>query len=209
MLLDNRRAVFAVGAAIAFLSGLTVVLTSSRSGFTAGSPERQDSAASAGASQSPLPSGESGEPTGELVLVFVGSDGCSWCRRDEVVEDLAHVTAKLGALAAESGLGFTRIGVAIDQRPTIGADYLRWVGDFDQMIAGGGWNNDGVRRYAAGRGVPQLVVLKRKLIWNSLGFIDTIDDEEVVARKIGVYEISDWVDAGVPVPDVEAVPPGG
>lgn len=138
----------------------------------------------------------------EIVFIVVGSHACAWCRRPEMVAHVARASTALADIAKDRLFEFTRIGVTVDGSPQTGFEYLKWLGEFDQVMTGGGWGNEMARHYGAARGVPQVVVTKRTIMRNKLGFVDAVKDEQLLTRKIGLFEISAWVQAGAPLPNV-------
>jgi hypothetical protein len=80
-----------------------------------------------------------------------------------------------------------------------GADYLHEVAPFDEISAGGGWNNELSIRYLfpdnlpAMANVPQLVLVERKLTMTEGRPALSEIEVTVVQRVMGLRPITDWV----------------
>lgn len=143
----------------------------------------------------------------ELMLVYIGSSTCGWSTLEWVPGAVDSIKVELGHKAAERGLGFSTIGVSRDWVVEAGIEHLRWIGEFDQVAAGYGWMNAAVARYVwddfpGDAATPQLLLLHRRLrvpiqTEGARGF--GIEDETLIQRVVGVSEIRDWLDGGVPI----------
>lgn len=143
--------------------------------------------------ESTLSSGE------ELAVVFVGSSACAWSNRPELAKVVKNLKTTLAARAAAAGIGFSAVGVARDIVAERGIAHLAKFGRFDEVMSGRGWANTGIQKYLystmPGPGAtPQILVLARSLDF-STGHV-TVVDERVLARKVGLKEITAWADGG-------------
>lgn len=146
--------------------------------------------------ESRLSSGE------ELAIVFVGSSACAWSNRPELMRVVKNLKTTLAGRAAAAGIGFSAVGVARDIVAERGIAHLAKFGRFDEVMSGRGWANTGIQKYLyntmPGPGAtPQILVLARSLDF-STGHV-AIVDERVLARKVGLKEITAWVDEGAPL----------
>ncbi len=157
-----------------------------------------------------LPMRETGEyrpdsrlrPGEELAIVFVGSSACAWSNRPELTTIVRGLKTTLAARAEAAGMGFAAVGVARDIVAESGIAHLEKFGRFDEVMSGRGWANTGIQKYLydamPGPGAtPQILILARSLDY-STGHV-TIVDERVLARKVGLKEITAWVDEGAPL----------
>ena len=76
--------------------------------------------------------------------------------------------AALSAKAEDDSVAIHVIATSTDPLPQSAIEYLNGFGEFDEVVAGGGWVNTGLLRYiwnehAGAPEVPQLIVLKRKM----------------------------------------------
>lgn len=146
------------------------------------------------------------EPGEEIVVIYVGSSRCSWCARPELPRYVAQAVEAIRAERRASAR-VTLIGVAVETDPSAGLDHLRRVAPFDQVTAGGGWLNDGAYRYIwAGVGqpaaTPQIIVLRRTIERDAQedgSALYRVRDERILARKVGLRSIAEWVETGVPI----------
>lgn len=144
----------------------------------------------------PAPGLKSGE---ELAFVFVGSSACAWSNRPKLARIVKSLKTTLAARAAADGIGFAAVGVARDIVAERGIAHLEKFGRFDEVMSGRGWANTGVQKYLydamPGPGAtPQILVVARSLDY-STGHV-AIVDERVLARRVGLREITAWADEG-------------
>ena len=142
------------------------------------------------------------EPGEELAFVFVGSSACAWSNRPELVKIVRDLKTTYAARAAADGIGFAAVGVARDIVAERGIAHLEKFGRFDEVMAGRGWANTGIQKYLydamPGPGAtPQILVVARSLDY-STGHVAMVD-ERVLARKVGLPEITAWADEGAPL----------
>ena len=142
----------------------------------------------------------------QLVLVYIGSARCTWCKHPALPGYVAAIRDSLSARATERKLHFTTLGIAVDVLKSEGIAHLLHVNAFDQIAAGGSWLNEGMvnyvwSRYGAPSATPQVMVLTRSLIRDGGEFVTfRIADEKLIARKVGLREMESWVREGVPLP---------
>lgn len=142
-------------------------------------------------------------PGKQLLLVYVGSSTCGWSNRAELPPMVRNLKAELQVRATAVGRRFAAVGIARDRRADDGLAHLEKFGPFDEVMAGHSWANTGIQEYIyggpnmAGPGVtPQIILVSRQLDY-SVGHVSVVD-EQVLLRKTGLGEISEWVTAGAP-----------
>jgi hypothetical protein len=138
----------------------------------------------------------------ELVLVFLGSTGCSASRATGFDTTWTKIQTLIRQGTQSSKWNrISTVGVAIDWLPSEGLDYLRSIGRFDEVIAGRNWLGSGVDRYVRGTGAvpatPQILVLERTVQVGDGAYLFT--DEKVLLTKAGLREINEWVSSGAQV----------
>lgn len=105
----------------------------------------------------------------QLLLVYVGRSDCRWCNDASLPKLLETARQRMSAVAADLGIGFATVGVAVDAPPEVGFDHLSEVGGFDQIAAGYGWGNDLALKYlwtddaTFPIATPTLFVFRRKI----------------------------------------------
>ena len=142
----------------------------------------------------------------QIVLIYIGKSTCVWCRRPELIPAYAAIRTSLEQEAKIRGARLVTIGVAADRRAAPGLEHLEKLGEFDEVIAGNGWVNAAALKYvwgdAAGpAATPQLVALRRRVVQPTpdSAATYTIRDEEILARKVGLYEIQQWARENAPL----------
>jgi hypothetical protein len=144
----------------------------------------------------------------QLVLIYFGKAHCAWSNRPEMPELIETAKLHLATLAAAKGWSFEAMGVALDWSPTDGLAHLSKFGSFDEVAAGFNWANASALRYFADRipeptATPQILVLRRTLLkpdFSAGAFTYRAVNERLVLRKVGVFEIHQWVKNDLPVP---------
>ena len=104
------------------------------------------------------------------------------------------------------------VGVAIDEEPEAGLDFLSEIGGggvrhaFDQIAIGGSWLNEHLVRFVwreavAEAATPQVIVVERLVDTRSYLSDYTIRTEEdrVVATASGSSPILQWLEEGLPL----------
>lgn len=149
----------------------------------------------------------SAEPGEEVLLVYLGSSSCYWSNAPGFPSLVRKLKVDYQRRVHSSGAAFAAVGIARDRNAATGMKHLRKFGAFDEAITGHGWFNEGVRRYVyedlpGPAGTPQIIVVRRTL--EVEGDQRSIANERVLARKVGLTEIEEWVEAGAPVPRTAA-----
>ena len=142
----------------------------------------------------------------EALLVYVGSSTCGWSNTPELPRLVGDLKRELRSRARREGWRFAAVGIAKDRRAADGLAHLEKFGAFDEVMAGHGWANRGVQEFVYGQGslagpgvTPQVLVVLRRLEFVADGHI-SIADEEVLTRKAGLDQITDWIADGAPIP---------
>ncbi len=151
------------------------------------------------------PSGEWGSK--QLFLVYVGSSGCGWSNVEWLPAVVDSVKMVLRDRAANLGISFATLGVAVDWFPEDGVSHLKKMGAFDEIAAGYSWMNSSALRYLwsdmpGETGTPQLALLYRDLRVPGRGWGEGgvgRQRESLLNRAVGAFEIRQWLRNGVPV----------
>ena len=147
------------------------------------------------------------QPGTQLMLLYIGSARCTWCKKPELPGYVEQIADSLNARAAAQGATFGSIGVALDVQKAEGLQHLERILNFDQVSSGGSWINEAMisnvwDRWGAPSATPQLLVIERQLLRDASTTAVTyrIAGQRLVARKVGLREIAAWVDNGAPTP---------
>ncbi|MGQ0764298.1 MAG: hypothetical protein ACT4OZ_01360 [Gemmatimonadota bacterium] len=118
---------------------------------------------------------------------------------------LEHLRGMLPAQASAAGasLRFQAIGVDHDVQASL--DHLKGLGRFDAIAAGDAWLSIAAGELAWGdfagpRSTPQILLVDRMLRvsgYGPNGYVEVLR-ERLLARKIGLAEIDEWVKLGAP-----------
>lgn len=142
-------------------------------------------------------------PTTEYIILVMSSSTClaSATRGfDEAVRKIPELARE--QLAGQPEAVARTIGVALDQDPARGVKYLSTLGEFDEIVAGGGWLNTATEKYLWGvhsldAVTPQVVLLRRRVRYLAGG---PVVEGETVERAInGAVDVMDWVSRGAPL----------
>lgn len=133
----------------------------------------------------------------EIMLVYIGSSTCGFANDPALPEVIEHAKMALQQHASDAGFSFAAIGVSNDWDPVQGHAHLAKMGRFDEIMTGR-------RLWGLGTGIwqefiagtPQVLVVRQTTNEQLL----PIASNSVIVRKLGFGPISDWVDAGVPLP---------
>lgn len=106
--------------------------------------------------------------------------------------------------AEDANAGFSAVGVGVDWLPQDGWRHLAKYGAFDEVVVGRNWSGFGARQFvkeevAGVAATPQIMLLERR----KRGGAESGDDSwenVLLARKLGVTGIRNWLDRGAPVP---------
>jgi hypothetical protein len=139
----------------------------------------------------------------QIVLVFIGASTCAFSQPASVKRALEAAEETLARLAQHGGLRVKKIGVSVDISVAKGIEYLTRVGEFDEVLIGGGGTNIGFEFFAAtvlgGPLVtPQILIVERHP--RSLGQNPDGGMFHVRVRVAGGSEVERWGAAGAPVP---------
>jgi hypothetical protein len=137
----------------------------------------------------------------EIFLVFIGAPTCPASTPDAIATTLAQVQDRVHAQTTAQNVRFARLGVAVSNGAADGVRYLEEVGEFDEVIAGGGWRNTGIHRFVdidlPGIAMtPQVIIVRRVRRTGVL-------TESVLVRKAGNAAIQLWNSRGAPLPDTQ------
>lgn len=138
----------------------------------------------------------------ELVFIFIGSSVCAPSKAPGFDETIKKAANGLSRTAESRGMRFVRVGVALTATPEGGSRFLRDFGDFDEMLAGRGWMNQGAisffwRDIVGTESVPQVLILARQVTVSPRGV--HVSADSVLIRVVGVDGIRQWVNAGTPL----------
>jgi hypothetical protein len=144
---------------------------------------------------------ELGESGPELYAVFIGSSTCGATEREGFGDVVEGIKLQLRGRAEQAGMRFAVAGAATDWHVEPGLAFLRHFGEWDEVLVGRNWLNAAAVRYLwrdiPGRpAVPQVILLRRHVTVSDEGI--EISEEQLVARKLGVFEIEDWYENGSP-----------
>lgn len=143
----------------------------------------------------------------EILLVYMGSSSCHWSNAPGLASTVRQLKLDIQRRVRSDGLTFATLGIARDRSVVTGMKHLRKFGAFDEVTAGHGWYNDGVRRYVyeelpGPASTPQVIVVRRTL--GTEGDQRLVANEQVLVRKVGLSEILEWAEAGAPLPPIAA-----
>ena len=134
-------------------------------------------------------------PSRHVVAIFVASSTCGASEFPGLHEALRDIRYTLGARARDGETRFVSVGVALDDDPWRGTEFLKTFGPFDEVLAGGSWLNTGaitfmLRDWPSPRTIPQLVLVERAVAGTELSVLSVTD--RVVGRKIGAEAIVNY-----------------
>lgn len=138
----------------------------------------------------------------EVRLVFIGSARCPACRRRDLREAVAEGMALVRDSLSYYHLRGRTVGVAVDDDVQDAWNFLRGIGNFDELVVGGGWLNLGAARYiwSGSDGyatVPQILIVAR-IVESMTGSV-RLSEEVYGSKLIGAAKIMDWVSKGAPL----------
>jgi hypothetical protein len=144
----------------------------------------------------------------QLVMIYFGSAHCAWSNAKGFPATLEKVKLGLEQEARDHGWSFEAVGVALDWDAKEGLDHLRKFGEFDEVSAGLNWGNALAIKYFGDRipepaSTPQVLVVLRNLLQPNFQkglFTYRVNNERLVARKSGLYQIESWISNGLPLP---------
>lgn len=133
---------------------------------------------------------------GALWLVFIGSPDCAWSVDPRVHASLDSISRVAQRFADEHDLRLRSVGISPNSSGHIGAAYLSRILPFDEVFAGGGWDNVGLRRFVwdlglGGAVTPQVLLLRGET--NSFQNEDLGPTLRIVATMTGPFEMVRWL----------------
>lgn len=133
----------------------------------------------------------------EVLAIFVASSTCGASEYAGLAAAVRRIRSQLKHDAGQEGKRFVFMGIALDQDPMVGIEFLREFGPFDEIQSGGGWLNAGsisfiIRDYPARREVPQLILLER-VVKVVDGSIEDLSDR-LIGRRTGSDAIVAFAD---------------
>jgi len=142
----------------------------------------------------------------ELLFIYIGSSSCAASNIDELRNLTKRAKIHLEKLASSRGKSFFTMAIGIDLKPQNGYDHIRKFGLFNEVHVGRGWMNDSVvkyiwQEYPGAPATPQIIVLERE-IHSPTEFGDrfSVNNENILVRKVGYLEIRDWANNNFPIP---------
>jgi len=162
------------------------------------------------ATGSPVVHAQPARETGELLLFYISAPEC--CADEGFGQSIAKIKDQLGARAKQAGVTFRSVGIAIGQTgPGIrylmegrtSANTVLPFGPWDEVHAGGGWNNQVLVQYiwraqTVPAAFPQLVMIERVTSKTDRG--QQFGPDVVIASFGGSKPMLDWLASGLPLP---------
>jgi hypothetical protein len=134
-----------------------------------------------------------------LTMVLVTASWCIGTSYEGFPEATRSVKLALQQRAEDAGMGFNAIAVAIDWNVERGVEYLRNLGEFDEIIVGRNWINSGLDRYVYqfhhSATVPQIVVVVEEVQHDPFDYKLGAS----LTTRVGADEIVDWASSGAPI----------
>jgi hypothetical protein len=144
---------------------------------------------------------EAGE---EIAFIYIGASSCQAANNPTFIEAVRGVKEMLVEKVAETGNSYTTVGIAVDLSTEAGLKHLSKFGQFDEIMTGRGWINEGVLKYVwqdhPGRAATPQVLIVRRTVRTEAGV--EVNEESILIRKIGLASVQDWLNAGLPLPHV-------
>lgn len=141
-----------------------------------------------------------------VAMVIVGSR-CAFSQSEATLSVLRKLRSELGRVASSRGSRLEVIAADIDAPPAKGSVLLEQLPQsmFDQVVLGGGWDNEIVRRWIWNEGVgapmvPQVIVLQRIRIHSAVPFDTRTLSEQHLISIHGVGDLEAWARQGFPLP---------
>lgn len=139
----------------------------------------------------------------ELTLVVLTSLHCSAANDRQYLARVDSIRARLSEYTGRRGVRLHVAGIALDLNADDGLRALKRLGQFDEILVGGGGIGAGSRVYLRGMAddllaTPQVLLLSRDF---RPGSPPTIEREQVIARFVGTEEVARWLRLGAMVPE--------
>ena len=128
----------------------------------------------------------------ELIAFFIASSTCGASQHPTLPLALRQIRDSLTVTAKSEGKRFIFAGVALDETPAKGLEFLKPFGPFDEVIAGGSWLGTGavdflIRSMPGPLAMPQLLILERDVVAEKSTI--TVGPDRIVTRVLGFAEI--------------------
>ena len=128
----------------------------------------------------------------ELIAFFIASSTCGASQHPTLPQALRQIRDSLTVTAKGQGKRFIFAGVALDETPAKGLDFLQPFGPFDEVIAGGSWLGTGavdflIRSIPGPLAMPQLLIIERDVVVEKSTI--TVGPDRIVTRVLGFAEI--------------------
>lgn len=142
----------------------------------------------------------------ELILIYLGSSDCVYSNKPDLPDKIDRLKSLMQSKAGESGRGFAAIGISRDWDVERGLDHLAKFGQFDEVMTGRSWANEGIMKYVwegsyGAPATPQVIIIDRFLSAEpSEGSYFKMLSEKFVVRKVGPEAIQAWLDLNAPLP---------
>lgn len=142
----------------------------------------------------------------ELILIYIGSSGCVYSNKPDLPDKIDQLKSLVQSKAIENGRGFAVIGISRDWDIERGLAHLAKFGEFDEVMTGRSWANEGIMKYIwegsyGMPATPQVIIIDRFLSMDpSEGPRFKRLEEEFVVRKVGPNAIQDWLELKAPLP---------
>ncbi|MDR9417938.1 hypothetical protein [Gracilimonas sp.] len=134
----------------------------------------------------------------EIVLTYIGSSTCVYCRSPKLDSALNSVASELEEISSNQKLNFNKVGLTRDRNKVSGIKHLLGLKvSFDEISSGNSWRNLGLNHYTnvheAIYATPQILLSKRTYadsllsnrIWNP------VVKEKILARYVGLDKITE------------------
>lgn len=138
----------------------------------------------------------------ELVAILVSSSTCAGNTYPGFLNAARRVPWLIQERGLEAGMAHYLMGVAIDPVAAEGWRYLEDIGEFHEVVVGGGWANTGALRYIWEGGhlsphVPQLLVLRRTTLLSSQHV--SVSEVTILRHLDSPEALVGWVGDGAPL----------
>lgn len=138
----------------------------------------------------------------ELVAIVISASFCHGNAFPGLSDALHELPWLIQSHAADEGLPHRLVGVAIDPLAARGASYMNGIGQFHELVVGGGWTNAFSLKYMWQDGrlpasVPQVLVLERTM--HATSDVITLVHERFLRHLDSPPAIVEWIGQGAPV----------
>ena len=141
-----------------------------------------------------------------LIFIYIGSSECACSNQEELPQKIDRLKILTQTRASENDQVLVTIGIAKDWKTREGLKHLSKFGEFDEIMTGRSWVNEGIMKYiwegSEGEpATPHIVLMERFLaVPSSERSNYEIHDERLVVRKVGIGAIQQWLDLEAPLP---------